>query len=242
MAQHGTAPVQSAAATAIDGMSNYRSCRMPTRQPRDEWRASGVQRRRAMTGRNLLSACPRAELHGPAGRPVGLCDRPDDRSPDSRIKAERQSLPVPARPCGRVGSFADAKLLRSKLLARPCGHVGSFADAKLLRSKLLARPCGRVGSFADAKLLRSKFLARPCGRVGSFADAKLLAEHSDWRPLAPACRPLPAHSGGTVWDSHPLPGIIGSKAVARQYSTADGHPRTGGAGRMPHRSGPRRLR
>ena len=153
--------MRSAAATAIDGMSNYRSCRMPTRQPRDEWHASGVQRRRAITGRNLLSACPRAELHGPAGRPVGLCDRPDDRSPDSRIKAERQSLPV-------------------------------------------------------------------------------LSEHSDWRPLAPACRPLPAHSGGTVWDSHPLPGIIGSKAVARQYSTAVGHPRTGGARRKPHRSGPRR--
>ena len=200
MAQHRTAPVRSAAATAIDGMSSYRSCRMPTRQPREEWRASGVQRRRAMTGRNLLSACPRAELHGPAGRPVGLCDRPDDRSPDSRIKAERQSLPM------------------------------------------LARPCGRVGSFADAKLLRSKLLARHRGRVGSFADAKLLAEHSDWRPLAPTCRPLPAHSGGTVWDSHPLPGIIGSKAVARQYSTPDGHPRPGGAGRMPHRSGPRRPR
>ena len=110
--------------------------------------------RRAMTGGNLLSACPRAEFGGPAGRTAGLCNPPVDRSPDSRINAERQGLPMPTRPCGR-------------------------------------------GSLAGAKL------RRPIRR----------AEHSDRRPSAPACRPLPAYSGGTVWDSHPLPGIVGSRAV-----------------------------
>ena len=44
-----------------------------------------------------------------------------------------------ARPAGRVGSFAGAKLLRRRLLVRPCGHVDSFAGAKLLRRKRLAR-------------------------------------------------------------------------------------------------------
>ncbi len=124
---------------------------------------SGTQAvRRAMTGGNLLSACPRAEFGGPAGRTAGLCNPPVDRSPDSRINAERQGLPMPARPSGRPGSLAGAKL------------------------------------------------PRPIRR----------AQHSDRRPSAPACRPLPAYSGGTVWDSHPLPGIVGSRAVARQYSTS----------------------
>ena len=159
-------------------MTGYRfaECRPVTHM------TSGVQaERRAMTGGNLLSAFPRAELQGPAGRPEGLCDPPDDRSPDSRIDAERQSLPV----------------------SRPQAHVGSLAGATLLRGKLPA-------------------------------------EHSDRRPSAPACRPLPAYSGGTVWDSHPLPGIVGSRAVVRQYSTPAGPPRPGAARRVPHRSEPPR--
>ena len=133
-------------------MSDYQlaGCRLVTRA------TSGTQAvRRAMTGGNLLSACPRAEFGGPAARTPGLCNPPVDRSPDSRINAERQSLPMPARPSGRVGSLAGAKLRR--------------------------------------RIRR--------------------AEHSDRRPSAPACRPLPAYSGGTVWDSHPLPGIVGSRAV-----------------------------
>ena len=137
---------------------------------------SGTQAlRRAMTGGNLLSACPRAENGGPASRTAGLCDPPVDRSPDSRINAERQGLPMPARPSGRPGSLAGAKLPR--------------------------------------RIRR--------------------AQHSDRRPSAPACRPLPAYSGGTVWDSHPLPGIVGSRAVARQYSTSTRLRRTGVDGRRP---------
>ena len=152
-------------------MSDYQlaGCRLVTRA------TSGTQAaRRAMTGGNLLSACPRAEVGGPAGRTAGLCNPPVDRSPDSRISAERQGLPMPARPCRR----------------------GSLAGAKLRR-----------------RIRR--------------------AEHSDRRPSAPACRPLPAYSGGTVWDSHPLPGIVGSRAVARQYSTSTPLRRTGVDGRRP---------
>ncbi len=173
-----TAPSRSAPAAAVDEVTDYRfaECRPVTHM------TSGVQaERRAMAGGNLLSAFPRAELQGPAGRPEGLCDPPDDRSPDSRIDAERQSLPV-------------------------------------------SRPRARVGSLAGATLPRGK----------------LPAEHSDRRPSAPACRPLPAYSGGTVWDSHPLPGIVGSRAVVRQYSTPAGPPRPGAARRVPHRSGPPR--
>ena len=47
----------------------------------------------------------------------------------------------------------------------------------------------------------------------------MLTEHSDWRASAPACRPLPTYSGGTAWDSHPLPGIIGSNTIGWQYSS-----------------------
>ncbi len=47
-------------------------------------------------------------------------------------------LRLDARPDGRVGSSAGAKLLRSELLARPDGRVGSSAGAKLLRNELLA--------------------------------------------------------------------------------------------------------
>lgn len=137
---------------------------------------SGTQAvRRTMTGGNLLSAYPRAEVGGPASRTAGLCDPPVDRSPDSRINAERQGLPMPARPSGRPGSLAGAKLPR--------------------------------------RIRR--------------------AQHSDRRPSAPACRPLPAYSGGTVWDSHPLPGIVGSRAVARKYSTSTPLRRTGVDGRRP---------
>ena len=161
-------------------MSDYQlaGCRLVTRA------TSGTQAlRRTMTGGNLLSACPRAETGGPAGRTAGLCNPPVDRSPDSRINAERQGLPMPARPRGRR----------------------SLAGAKLQR-----------------RIRR--------------------AEHSDRRPSAPACRPLPAYSGGTVWDSHPLPGIVGSRAVARQYSTSPrcrgtgndgGRPRPAATGRAP---------
>lgn len=153
-------------------MSDYQlaGCRLVTRA------TSGTQAaRRAITGGNLLSACPRAEFGRPAGRSAGLCDPPVDRSPDSRIDAERQGLPMPARPSGRVGSLAGAKLRR--------------------------------------RIRR--------------------AEHSDRRPSAPVCRPLPAYSGGTVWDSHPLPGIVGSRAVARQYSTSTPRRRMGVDGRRP---------
>ena len=153
-------------------MSDYQlaGCPLVTRA------TSGTQAlRRAMTGGNLLSACPRAEIGGPASRTAGLCDPPVDRSPDSRINAERQGLPMPARPSGRPGSLAGAKLPRRIRRAR----------------------------------------------------------HSDRRPSAPACRPLPAYSGGTVWDSHPLPGIVGSRAVARQYSTSTRLCRRGVGGRRP---------
>ena len=129
-----------------------------------------------MTGGNLLSAFPRAELQGPTGRPQGSYDSPDDRSPDSRIDAERQSLPALSRPRARVGSLAGATLPRGELMA----------------------------------------------------------EHSDRRPSAPACRPLPAYSGGTVWDSHPLPGIVGSRAVGGQYSIPAPMPRSTSAA-PPHR-------
>ena len=151
-------------------MSDYQlaGCRLVTRA------TSGTQAvQQAMTDGNLLSACPRAECGRPAGRSAELCDPPVDRSPDSRIDAERQGLPMPARPSGRVGSPAGAKLRR--------------------------------------RIRR--------------------AEHSDRRPSAPACRPLPAYSGGTVWDSHPLPGIVGSRAVAGQYSTSTPIRRTGVDGR-----------
>ncbi len=137
-------------------------------------------KRRAMTGRNLLSACPRAEVRGRAGRPAGLCDPLDDRSPDSRIHAERQGLPMPARPCGRVASLAGAKLPR---------------------------------------------------RIRC-------AQHSDRRPSAPVCRPLPAYSGGTVWDSHPLPGIVGSRAVGGSIAPLHLFHRPP-APAARHRSGPR---
>ncbi len=155
--------------------------------------------RRAMTGGNLLSACPRAELRGPAGRPAGLHDPPGDRSPDSRIVAGRQSLPVSARPLGRDGSLACATLPRCERL----------------------RPDGRTGSAASAELPWRK---HPTG-------------HGDRRPSAPACRPLPAYSGGTVWDSHPLPGIVGSRAVASQYSTPPTAPAAGPADRARRRAG-----
>ena len=141
------------------GMSDYQlaECRLVTRA------TNGTQAvRRAMTGGNLLSACPRAEVRGRADPSAGLCDPPVDRSPDSRIDAGRQGLPMPAR-----------------------------------------------------RRIRR-------------------AEHSDRRPSAPVCRPLPAYSGGTVWDSHPLPRIVGSRAVARQYSTATRLRRTGVDRRRRH--------
>ena len=84
-----------------------------------------------------------------------------------------------ARPCGRVGSFAGAKLLRCKerlrdlAVALEVSLARNFCAAKsgcaTLRSRwkfrwretsalqrAAARPCGCVGSFAGAKLLRCK--------------------------------------------------------------------------------------
>ena len=70
-----------------------------------------------------------------------------------------------ARPCGRVGSVAGAKLLRLRdpavalavSLARNCcgcATLRSRWQCRWRETAAAARPCGRVGSVAGAKLLR----------------------------------------------------------------------------------------
>ena len=130
-----------------------------------------------------------------------------------RAQRTRQGRPL-ARPCGRVGSFAGAKLLRRKPLARPCGRVGSFAGAKLLRRKPLATLRSRwkfrwrETSTAQAPMeqMRPRLIGHgtrrgDAGRRPCRARARFRNGTPQGRPLQPA----PGHARRRL--SSPVPSL-----------------------------------
>ena len=111
---------------------------------RDGRHAGSTHRRRAMTGRNLLSACPRAELHGPARRPAGLCDIPmiglltRGSTRNGKVFPCRCDLAVAlgaslartSRPSTVTGAHRRLRAARSShTVAGPCGILTHFPES-----------------------------------------------------------------------------------------------------------------
>ena len=111
---------------------------------RDGRHAGSTHRRRAMTGRNLLSACPRAELHGPASRSAGLCDIPMIGL--LTRGSTRNGKVFPCR-CDLAAALG-ASLART---SRPSTVTGAHRRLRAARSShTVAGPCGILTHFPES--------------------------------------------------------------------------------------------